>query len=39
VAEFLNTGFPLSAVGTFIVGFGIFIGILLAVLYVAYIKK
>jgi hypothetical protein len=39
VAEFLNVGFPLWAVGIFIVGFGIFIGVLLAVLYVAYIKK
>jgi hypothetical protein len=39
VAEFLNVGFPLWAVGIFIVGFGIFIGVLLAVVYVAYIKK
>jgi cytochrome bd-type quinol oxidase subunit 1 len=39
VADFLNAGFPLSAVGIFIVGFGVFIGILLAVLYVAYFKK
>jgi cytochrome bd-type quinol oxidase subunit 1 len=39
VAESLNTGFPLSLVGIFIGAFGVFIGILLAVLYVAYIKK
>jgi cytochrome bd-type quinol oxidase subunit 1 len=39
VADFLNAAFPLSIVGIFIVGFGIFIGILLAVLYVAYIKE
>jgi hypothetical protein len=39
VAEFLNAGFPLSAVSIFIVGFGVFIGVLLAVLYVAYLKK
>jgi cytochrome bd-type quinol oxidase subunit 1 len=39
VADFLNSGFPLSAVGIFIVGFGVFIGVLLAVLYVAYLKK
>jgi hypothetical protein len=39
VAEFLNAGFPLSAVGIFIVGFGVFIGVLFAVLYVAYLKK
>jgi len=39
VAEFLNAGFPFSVVGISIVGFGIFIGILLAVLYVAYVKK
>jgi hypothetical protein len=39
VADFLNAGFPVSAVGVFIVGFGVFLGILLAVLYVAYIKK
>jgi len=38
-ADLLNTGFPLSAVGVFIVGFGVFVGVLLAVLYVAYIKK
>jgi len=39
VAELLNPGFPLSAVGDFIVGFGVFIGILLMILYVAYVKK
>jgi len=39
VAEFLNAEFPLSAVGIFIAGLGIFMGILLAVLYVEYIKK
>ena len=39
VAEFLNAGFPLSTVDIFIIGFGIFIGVLLAVLYVAYIKE
>lgn len=39
VAELLNPGFPLSAVGVFIVGFGIFIGILLLILYVAYMKR
>ena len=38
-AEFLNPGFPLSAVGVFIAGFVVFIGILFAVLYVAYVKK
>jgi cytochrome bd-type quinol oxidase subunit 1 len=39
VAEFLNAEFPLSAVGIFIAGLGVFMGILLAVLYVEYIKK
>jgi cytochrome bd-type quinol oxidase subunit 1 len=39
VEEFLNVGFPLSVVGIFILGFGAFIGVLLAVLYVAYLKK
>jgi cytochrome bd-type quinol oxidase subunit 1 len=39
VSEFLNVGFPFSAIGVFIVGFGVFIGILLTILYVAYVKK
>jgi cytochrome bd-type quinol oxidase subunit 1 len=39
VADFLNTGFPLSLVGIFVGGFGIFIAILFAILYVAYVKK
>jgi len=39
VAEFLNAAFPLSAFGIFIVGFIVFVGVLFAVLYVAYIKK
>jgi hypothetical protein len=39
VADSLNTGFPLSLVGIFIGGFGIFIGILFAILYLAYVKK
>jgi cytochrome bd-type quinol oxidase subunit 1 len=39
VADFLNAAFPLSLVGIFIVGFALFIGILLMILYVAYSKK
>jgi cytochrome d ubiquinol oxidase subunit I len=39
VSESLNTGFPLEAVGIFIGAFGIFIGILLMILYMAYVKK
>ena len=39
VAEFLNAAFPVSMVNIFIVAFGIFIGILLVVLYVAYVKQ
>lgn len=39
VSELLNPGFPLSAIGVFIVGFGVFIGILLMIVYVAYVKK
>jgi cytochrome bd-type quinol oxidase subunit 1 len=39
VADFLNAAFPLSTIGIFIVGFAIFIGILLVVLYVAYVKE
>ena len=38
-SELLNAGFPFSAVGIFMVGFGVFIGVLLTVLYVAYVKK
>jgi len=38
-SEFLNAGFPFSVVGAFIAGFGVFIGILLTILYVAYVKK
>ena len=38
-SEFLNAGFPFSAVGIFIVGFGVFFGLLLTILYVAYVKK
>ena len=39
VGEFLNAGFPLSIVGIFIAGFGVFIVLLFAILYVAYVKK
>ena len=39
VVEFLNVGFPFSMVDVFIGGFGVFIGILFAILYVAYVKK
>jgi hypothetical protein len=39
VDEFLNAGFPLSTTAIFIGGFGVFIGILFAILYVVYIKK
>jgi cytochrome bd-type quinol oxidase subunit 1 len=39
VQEFLNLGFPFSAIGISIGGFAIFIGVLVAALYVAYIKK
>jgi hypothetical protein len=39
VSELLNAGFPFSAVGIFMVGFGVFIGVLLTILYVAYVKK
>jgi cytochrome bd-type quinol oxidase subunit 1 len=39
VGEFLNAAFPLSIVGIFIAGFGVFIVILFAILYVAYVKK
>ena len=39
VTEFLNSGFPFSVIGVSILGFGIFLGILLLILYVAYIKK
>ncbi len=38
-SELLNAGFPFSAVGIFIVGFGVFFGILLTILYVAYVKE
>jgi cytochrome bd-type quinol oxidase subunit 1 len=38
-ADFLNTGFPFSTVAIFIAGFLVFLGVLFAVLYVAYIKK
>jgi cytochrome bd-type quinol oxidase subunit 1 len=38
-SELLNAGFPFSAVGIFMVGFGVFIGVLLTILYVAYVKK
>lgn len=39
VGEFLNSGFPFSMIGISIFGFGIFLGILLMILYVAYVKK
>lgn len=39
VTEFLNTAFPLSAFGIFIVGFVVFIGALFGVLYVTYFKE
>jgi hypothetical protein len=39
VGESLNAAFPLSIVGIFIAGFGVFIVILFAILYVAYVKK
>jgi len=39
VNEFLNAAFPVSAFGIFIAGFMVFIGVLFAVLYVAYLKK
>ncbi len=39
VADFLNAAFPISAFGIFIAGFIVFIGILFAVLYVAYFMK
>lgn len=39
VGEFLNAGFPISIVGIFIAGFGVFMVILFAILYVAYAKK
>jgi hypothetical protein len=39
VGEFLNVGFPFSIVGIFIAGFGVFIVLLFAILYVAYVKK
>jgi len=39
VGEFLNAAFPLSIVGIFIAGFGVFIVLLFAILYVAYVKK
>ena len=38
-SELLNAGFPFSAVGAFIVGFGVFLGVFLTILYVAYVKK
>ena len=38
-SELLNAGFPFSAVGIFMVGFGVFFGVLLTILYVAYVKK
>lgn len=41
VEEFLNAAFPLAvpAAGLFVAGFVVFIVVLFAVLYVAYIKK
>jgi hypothetical protein len=39
VGEFLNAGFPISIVGISIGGFGVFIAVLFAILYVAYVKK
>ena len=39
VSELLNAGFPFSAVGIFMVGFGVFFGVLLTILYVAYVKE
>ena len=38
LARFLS-GFSIYGHGVLLVGFGIFIGILLVVLYVAYVKK
>jgi hypothetical protein len=39
VSELLNAAFPFPAVGIFTAGFGVFFGVLLTILYVAYVKK